>query len=113
MEKAALAGEDTQPATGNLLVTPRLDPFRQGAHDYMQVVGHDGVGMDLDREDLGELAEPLTDPLPSMLEIFPGVAVIPAEEGAPYATGDTVENPALMGINKSAASSSHSGMAIN
>ena len=66
----------------------------------------------LDREDLGELAEPLTDPLPSMLEIFPGVVVIPAEEGAPYATGDTVENPALSGINKSAASSSHSTMMV-
>ena len=45
--------------------------------------------------------------LPPMLEIFPGVVVIPAEEGAPYATGDTVENPALSGVNKSAASSSY------
>jgi len=51
-------------------------------------------------EYLGELAEPLADPLPPMLEIFPGVVVIPAEEGASdYTTLATCHSP-ILGIGR-------------
>ena len=69
--------------------------------------------MDLDREHLGEQAEPLADPLPPMPEIFPRAVVLPPKEGAPHARGNTVENPAPSRFDKSAVSSCHSAKVLN
>jgi len=54
------------------------------------MVGHNGIGADIDGEEGGEFEESVANPLTAMLETLGGEGVFPTEEGASDATGDAV-----------------------
>jgi hypothetical protein len=59
----------------------------------MGVVGHEGVGTDLDGEDAGELAEALQGPIAPVLAVGAGDRIPAAEPGAADAAGLDVDRP--------------------
>jgi hypothetical protein len=67
------------------------NPFEQ--EDQMGVVGHEGVGADLDGEDAGELAESLQGPVAPVLLVGAGDRIAAAEPGAAAAAGLDVDRP--------------------
>jgi hypothetical protein len=89
---AVLAGrEQADPALGNLVIGPAQRLARIDVQHQMQVVAHDGVGVDRDGEALGDEADALLDPAPAMFEGPTAVVVDAAEERPPDAALDAVE----------------------
>jgi hypothetical protein len=58
------------------------------AQDEMDMVAHDGITADIDREDRGKLLEPLADPFLAVLVIMPGFDVEPTKERPANASRD-------------------------
>ena len=67
------------------------------AQDEMDMVAHDGIAADIDREDRSELLEPLADPLLVVLVIMPGFDVEPTKERPANASRDAMIDPNLVG----------------
>ena len=60
------------------------------AQDEMDMVAHDGIAADIDREDRGKLLEPLADPFLAVLVIMPGFDVEPTKERPANASRDAM-----------------------
>jgi hypothetical protein len=58
----------------------------------MDMVGHDGVGEDIDSEDGGEEFQSFSDPIATVFEGFPGDRIIPSQEGPSNTSLDTVSD---------------------
>jgi hypothetical protein len=56
----------------------------------MIVITHDGVGQEVDGEDLGQFDEPVFQPFPAVVEVFAAVKIPTAQEGPPDTAGYTV-----------------------
>ena len=63
----------------------------------MEVVGHDGVGEDIDSEDGGEDFESSSDPFPSGFVVFPGNGVFSSEISPSDTSLDGVDDTDLIG----------------
>jgi hypothetical protein len=62
----------------------------------VEVIAHDGVGVDRHRERLGQLEDSILDPLPPVLEVLPGGAVESTKKSAPNAATHTMEEAGLL-----------------
>ena len=67
------------------------------AQDEMDMVAHDGIAADIDREDRSELLEPLADPFLAVLVITSGFDVEPTKERPANASRDAMIDPNLLG----------------
>jgi hypothetical protein len=67
------------------------------AQDEMDMVAHDGITADIDREDSSKLLEPLADPLLVVLVIMSGFDVEPTKERPANASRDAMIDPNLVG----------------
>ncbi len=67
------------------------------AQDEMDMVAHDGIAAELDREDRSELLEPLADPFLAVLVIMSGFDVEPTKERPANASRDAMIDPNLVG----------------
>jgi hypothetical protein len=56
----------------------------------MVVIGHHGIGADIDGKDPAYGEHALPDPLPSVFVALTGMGILTAEKGATHAAGDTV-----------------------
>jgi hypothetical protein len=56
----------------------------------MVVIGHDGVGADIDGEYIRQLLQPGDYPLLTVLVVLSGYGILSPEEGATYTTADAV-----------------------
>jgi hypothetical protein len=63
------------------------------AQDEMDMVAHDGITADIDREDRGKLLEPLADPFLAVLIIMSGFDIEPTKERAANASRDAMIDP--------------------
>ena len=67
------------------------------AQDEMDMVAHDGITADIDREDRGKVLEPLADPFLAMLVIMSGFDVEPTKERPANASRDAMIDTNLVG----------------
>jgi hypothetical protein len=67
------------------------------AQDEIDMVAHDGIAADIDREDRGKLLEPLADPLLAVFVIMSGFDVEPTKERPANAPRDAMIDPNLVG----------------
>ena len=102
-----LGREDGEPATGDVVVG-EFEAVLGGVVDGdVVVVGHDGVGLDVDGEDAGEEEEALLDPGAAVGEVEAGEGVGAAEHGAADASGAEVVDAAVNAVDDFASGSSH------
>ena len=86
-----------EPAESDFLVGPGLDDVGSGPENQVEVVGHDGVGEDIDSEDRGEDFESPSDPFPSRFVVFPGNGIFSREISSSDASLDGMDNADLIG----------------
>ena len=79
-----------RPAPKHLDVRPRLSPLGIDADDLMEVIGHDRIGGDIDRENPGQLLHLRHDPAAPLLEISPGRQILATKKRPAHTTGDHV-----------------------
>lgn len=65
-----MAAEDKMPATDGLRIVPAVGLCLVHIQDDVVMVGHDGVGADIERKDRGERAHSLLNPIPAMFVAY-------------------------------------------
>ena len=81
-------GKDTQPASGDFFIRPVLYLlYINSNHD---VVIHDGIGTQINREHLTEQFDAVDDPLAAVFEVKAGVGILATQKFAPHTSGDAV-----------------------
>jgi hypothetical protein len=89
-------GEETAPSPGDVVIAPLGGAKRVGAQYNVKVVGHHGVGENLDGKKLDQGLDTVPNPFPAMLVVALGVRVVSAEECAPDAPRDAVIDAGLI-----------------
>jgi hypothetical protein len=69
------------------------------AQDEMDMVAHDSIAADIDREDRGKVLEPLADPLLAVLVIMPGFDVEPKKERPANASRDAMIDLSVLNLH--------------
>ena len=75
----------------------------------MQVIAHDGIGVNTHRENLAKLLDTRFDDGLAVFEGLLGIAVDTAEPSTPHASGNAVVGPALAGFEEIATRVGHGG----
>ena len=99
-DRPALACPKRQPSPlqkCQILKRPSPCEIGTNAQDEMDMVAHDGITADIDREDRGKLLEPLADPFLAVLVIMSGFDVEPTKERPANASRDAMIDPNLVG----------------
>ena len=87
-----LHGMREQPpiATDHLVVAPGTRTCAVYVQDEMEMVAHQSVSTDIDREAAGEFLQTLSDPRLAVIEVVAGERIVTAQEGPAHDAADAV-----------------------
>ena len=99
--------EGAAPSADDFVVRPLTRGGWVEEDDEMEVVAHDGVSVDLDGEEAGQMMHTVDEPAASMREIGLGEVIEAAEPAASDAARDEMVEEGCVGVDDFSASDSH------
>ena len=93
-------GKGVEPAPCDIVIGPSRGGEGVEVDDEVEVIAHDGVGVDIDGEGLGEVGDTLLEPRFAVREVGTGEFIDAAQPSAAHAARDEVVAQGVGGVDE-------------
>jgi hypothetical protein len=98
--RAYFCREGVQPSGCDFVIRPGASGERVEEDDEVEVIAHDGVGVDIDGEGVAEEHEALDEPVFTVREVLAGEFIDAAQACAAHAARDEVVAKRVVGVDE-------------